>query len=129
VDVYTPDDLPNRGHLPQSEVDKATSYAQTYELTVNGKQVHGILYVNLRNGGGNGLLLDVFAPGAAGKADWAPLQAELKYLLLGLSIKNGQDFGFSRDVSSSDTQSNDANDPHGSKPSDADTTAAPAGED
>jgi predicted metalloprotease len=118
LDAYKPEDLPHRGVLPQSEIDKATSFAQTYELTVNGKQVHGIVYLHVRNGGGSGVIIDVFSAGAAGKADWKPLQNELRYLLLGLSIKNGQNFGFTGSGDAKQDGSYGDDDPHASSASD-----------
>lgn len=126
IDVYTPQDLPNRGKLPQSEVDKATSYAQTYELNIDGKQLYGIFYVSMRSGGGDGVVLADFSPGAAGKADFKPLQSELRYLLLGLSVKNGGSFAFgalSSSASSSQTSSSSAL--VGGSPDDLDTSGTP----
>jgi hypothetical protein len=66
----------------------------TYELNIDGKQLHGIFYINMRRGGGDGVVLADFSPGAAGKADFKPLQSELRFLLLGLSVKNAGNFAF-----------------------------------
>jgi predicted metalloprotease len=85
LESVTVDEKPGPGTLSQLTADRTTYVARRYEQTDSGKTFHGILMLLMRPDGG-GISIDVYDGGPADWASWAPLERNLRILILGLSL-------------------------------------------